>query len=99
MRPSASSCNPEGTYPRGVETLAPAPRAVPASFVLAEVLPLRWWYVVTLSIVAVAPISKWMSVPSVVAPVAVGTLVVIYAFQIRGAAKRLALLKWDRWPP
>jgi len=74
--------------------LAPAPRRVPATFVLAELLPFRWWYIWGLFMVAVTLIVIWIKQPIAFAVTAVMALVVIYAFQLFGAARRLTLLKW-----
>ena len=76
--------------------LAVPPRRVPVSFLLAELLPFRWWYIFLMFMVAVAPIVLWINTPAAVAPAAVLTLVVIYALQARGAITRRALLKWGR---
>jgi hypothetical protein len=76
------------------EQLAAAPRRVPASFLLAELLPFRWWYVWGLFMIAVAPIALWGAFPLAFPIVAVATLVAIYAYQIYGMSQRLALLKW-----
>jgi Protein of unknown function (DUF3060) len=78
------------------DRLAAAPRKVPIRFLLAEVLPFRWWYVWTLFMVAVAPIAVWINMPTVFAAVAVVTLVVIYGFQLRGTWTRMALLNWGQ---
>ena len=59
-------------------------------------LAFRWWYVFALLIVGVAPIALWMSVPLASSVVAVAALVSIYAFNVQGAAKRFALLKWGQ---
>ena len=75
-------------------TLAPGPRRVPATFVLAELLPFRWWYIWGLFMVGVALIAVWAAQPLAFAVTAVTALVVIYGFQLFGAARRLALLKW-----
>jgi hypothetical protein len=74
--------------------LAVPPRRVPSSFVLAEVLPFRWWYIWALFMVAIAPIALWFGVPLVFAVVAVAALVAIYVLQFRAATTRLNLLKW-----
>jgi hypothetical protein len=76
--------------------LAAAPRKVPASFRLAEVLPFRWWYVWVLFMLAVAPIVLWLAYPVAFAAVAVLALLAIYGFQFRAARTRLALLKWGQ---
>jgi hypothetical protein len=78
------------------DRLADAPRRIPFTFLLAEVLPFRWWFVFAMFMVAVAPIALWMEVPATVAPAAILTLVLLYAFQFTGARKRLALVKWGR---
>jgi hypothetical protein len=75
------------------ELTAP-PRRIPAKFVLAEILPFRWWYVWTLFMVAVTPIVVWIYASWAFAIAAPVTLLLIYAFQARGAATRLSLLKW-----
>jgi len=75
-------------------TLAPAPRRVPATFLLAELLPFRWWYIWGLFMVGVALIAVWAALPLAFTVTAVMALVVIYGFQIFGASRRLALLKW-----
>jgi cell division septum initiation protein DivIVA len=92
--------------PDAVEAAAPAdtrladpPRRLPVSFLLAELLPFRWWYIWTMFMVAVAPIVVWINTPAAVAPAAVLTLLAIYALQARGAITRRALLKWARWQP
>ncbi|MBV9091957.1 MAG: DUF3060 domain-containing protein [Mycobacteriaceae bacterium] len=74
--------------------LAPPPRRIPASFLLAEALSFRWWYVWTLFMVAVVPIAVWFGYPRAFALAAVLTLVAIYCVQLRSAAKRTALLRW-----
>lgn len=76
--------------------LALAPRRVPASFALAEMLPFRWWYVWVLFMVAITPIVLWHAVPAAFAPAAVLTLVGIQIFQLRRARTRRALLKWGQ---
>jgi DUF3060 family protein len=76
--------------------LAAAPRRVPGAFGLAEILPVRWWYIWTLFMVAVTPIAIWAQVPLAFTAAAVVTLVVIYGFQFRGPRTRIALLKWGQ---
>jgi hypothetical protein len=76
--------------------LAPAPRRVPLRFVLAEILPFRWWYVFFLFMVAIPPIIVWIMLPEVFLPAAVVSLLGIYGFHVRGASTRLALLKWGQ---
>lgn len=76
--------------------LSPAPRPVPAAFRLAELLPLRWWYLGTLLIVALPPIALWLQRPVAFAAVAVLTMAGIYAVQLCGARVRLGLLRWGR---
>jgi hypothetical protein len=76
--------------------LAEPPRRIPAVFYLAELLPFRWWYGFALFMVGGAAIALWMAVPLVFSVVAVLTLLGIYAFSFRGAAKRFALLKWGQ---
>jgi hypothetical protein len=76
------------------DRLAAAPRRVPASFVLAELLPFRWWYIWALFMIAVALIAIWAAVPLAFSITAVAALVLIYAYQLYGASQRLALLKW-----
>jgi hypothetical protein len=65
-------------------------------FRLAELLPFRWWNVWAMFMIAIAPVVIWMAVPAAFLPVAVLTLVVIYAVQFRNAARRLSLLKWGQ---
>lgn len=74
--------------------LAPAPRRVPGTFLVAELLPFRWWYIWGLFMVAVTPIALWAAAPKAFAIAAAMAVVVIYAFQLSGASRRLALLKW-----
>ncbi|GAB7067479.1 DUF3060 domain-containing protein [Mycobacterium hodleri] len=76
--------------------LADAPRPVPLRFVLAEVLPFRWWYVFTLFMVAIPPIIVWITSPRLLAPAALAAVILIYGLQFRTARKRLALLRWGR---
>lgn len=76
--------------------LATAPRRIPVSFLLAELLPFRWWYIFAMFLVAVAPIALWIGQPGTVAPAAVATLLLIYGYQFWTARKRLALLRWGR---
>lgn len=76
--------------------LADAPRRVPLSFLLAELLPFRWWYLFALFMVAIPPIIVWIMYPRLLAPAAVLALVLVYGLQFRTARKRLALLRWGR---
>ena len=76
--------------------LAPPPREVPKGFWVAELLPFRWWYVLTLFIVAVAPIALWIQLPTAFAAVAALSLAATYAVQLAGARTRIALLRWGR---
>ena len=76
--------------------LADAPRRIPVTFMLAELLPFRWWYVFAMFMVAVPPIIVWITNPQLLAPAAVATLVVIYGVQFWTARTRLALLEWGR---
>lgn len=76
--------------------LSPAPRRIPVTFWLAELLPLRWWYVWTLLVVGITPIALWVQLPRAFAVVAVLTLAAIYAVQLRGARTRLTLLRRGR---
>lgn len=84
------------TSPQGSTLLAEAPRRIPFRFLLAEVLPFRWWYLFAMFLVAIPPIIVWVMKPTVVLPAAVGVLVVIYGFQARATSTRLALLKWGQ---
>ena len=43
--------------------LADAPRRVPLRFVLAEMLPFRWWYLFALFMVAIPPMIVWLPQP------------------------------------
>lgn len=85
-----SSQEPDGA------ALAPAPRRVPFRFLLAELLPFRWWYLFAMFIVTIPPIIVWMMAPQFVLPAAILVLVVIYGIHIRGALTRIALLKWGQ---
>jgi hypothetical protein len=76
--------------------LADAPRGIPVSFMLAELLPFRWWYVFAMFMVAIPPIIVWITNPELLAPAAVATLVVIYGVQFWTARTRLSLLEWGR---
>ena len=76
--------------------LSDAPRRIPLAFVLADLLPFRWWYVFALFMVAVPPIALWITNPRLLGPAAVVTVLAIYAVQSRAARKRHALLKWGR---
>jgi hypothetical protein len=69
---------------------------VPVGFLLAELLPFRWWYVFAMFMVAIPPIIVWMWKPELVLPAAVVVLLVIYGFQFRSARNRMALLKWGQ---
>ncbi|TPG35157.1 DUF3060 domain-containing protein [Mycolicibacterium hodleri] len=83
--------------PAPVDTrLADAPRRIPARFLLAELLPFRWWYLVAFFAVAIPPIALWITNPEWLAPAAVAVLIVIYGYQFWTARKRLALLRWGR---
>jgi hypothetical protein len=57
---------------------------VPASFLLAELLPFRWWYLWAMFMIAVALIAIWAAAP--------------LAFSITAVAA-LVLLKWGRLRP
>jgi hypothetical protein len=74
--------------------LAAAPRRVPAVFLLAELLPFRWWYIWGLFMIAVAPIALWGAFPLAFTITALAAVVAIYGYQLYGATQRLALLKW-----
>jgi hypothetical protein len=74
--------------------LAAAPRRVPAAFLLAELLPFRWWYLWGMFMIAVALIAIWAAVPLAFSITAVAALALIYAYQLYGASQRFALLKW-----
>jgi hypothetical protein len=76
--------------------LALAPRRIPAVFLLVDMLRFRFWYVWAMFMVAVAPISLWISVPAAFAAAAVSTLVAIYAVNIVTARTRRELLKWGQ---
>ena len=85
------------THTTPVDTrLADAPRRVPLRFVLAEMLPFRWWYLFALFMVAIPPIIVWITNPRLLAPTAVAVLVAIYAVHLWTARRRLALLRWGR---
>jgi len=76
------------------DRLAAAPRRVPASFLLAELLPFRWWYLWGMFMIAVALIAVWGAFPLAFSITAVAALVLVYVYQFYGASQRLALLKW-----
>lgn len=96
-RAAAQRAHQRRTRPRQPDnSLVPPPRRVPAAFLLAELLPFRWWYVWTLFMVATAPIVVWIPVPRAFAVAAVLTLAGIYAFQLRGMRTRIGLLRWGR---
>lgn len=76
--------------------LADAPRRVPLRFVLAELLPFRWWYLFAIFMVAIPPIIVWITSPRLLAPAALATVILIYGLQFRTARKRLGLLRWGR---
>ena len=75
-------------------TLSAAPRAVPASFVVAEALPFRPSYLWILFFVGAAPIALWIARPLLFGVVGFGTVAAIYASRLRATKTRLALLKW-----
>jgi hypothetical protein len=85
----------EPSEPSGA-ALANAPRRVPFLFLLAELLPFRWWYLFAMFIVAIPPIIVWIMEPQLVLPAAILVLVAIYAIHTRGAFTRIALLKWGQ---
>ncbi|WP_163748766.1 DUF3060 domain-containing protein [Mycolicibacterium helvum] len=74
--------------------LAAAPRQVPAGFLLAELLPFRWWYLWGMFMIAVALIAVWAAAPLAFSITAVAALVLIYSYQLYGASRRLTLLRW-----
>ena len=76
--------------------LAPAPRRVPKRFLLAELLPFRWWYVFFLFMVAIPPIIVWIMLPAAFLPAAIVALLAVYGLHVRGAMTRCALLKWGQ---
>jgi hypothetical protein len=76
--------------------LAATPRKVPLRFLLAEILPFRWWYVFSLFLVAIPPIIVWIMLPAAFLPAAVLALLAIYGFHLHAARTRLALLKWGQ---
>ena len=74
--------------------LGAAPRAVPASFVVAEALPFRPSYLWILFFVGAAPIALWIARPLLFGVVGFVTVSAIYASRLRATRTRLALLKW-----
>src|SRR3954447_16674490 len=58
---SAFGTGVDATAPPPDTRLADPPRRVPFSFVLAELLPFRWWYVFALFMVAIPPIALWIT--------------------------------------
>ena len=87
---------PEQFWSASSSALAPAPRRIPFRFLLAEVLPFRWWYLFALFLIAIPPIIVWIMKPALFLPAAVLALVAIYAIHVRGAWTRFALLKWGQ---
>lgn len=76
-------------------TLAAAPRRVPFVFWLAELIPFRWPYVFTIVMVGIVAFSTLTWFFPVALPfVMVAAVAAVYAYQLAGAAKRMALLKW-----
>lgn len=76
--------------------LAHARRRVSIRFLLAELLPFRWWYLFALFMVSIPPIIVWIMAPALFLPATVLTLLAIYAIHVRGARTRLSLLKWGQ---
>ena len=76
--------------------LSSAPRRIPVRFLIAEVLPFRWWYLFAIFMVTVPAVIVWALEPKAAAPAAIATLALIYAWQLRGTRKRLALLRWGQ---
>jgi hypothetical protein len=76
--------------------LATAPRRVPIGFLLAELLPFRWWYLFAMFMVAIPPVIVWIMQPALFLPAAAIVLLAIYAFQFQRARARIALLKWGQ---
>jgi hypothetical protein len=87
------SYSPYGSYDTA---LATAPRKVPIGFLLAELLPFRWWYLFAMFMVAIPPIIVWIMAPALFLPAAVIVLLAIYGVQFRRARARIALLKWGQ---
>jgi hypothetical protein len=87
------SYSPSGSYRMA---LATAPRKVPIGFLLAELLPFRWWYLFAMFMVAIPPIIEWIMRPALFLPAAVIVLLAIYGIQFRRARTRIALLKWGQ---
>ena len=87
------SYSPSGSYGTA---LATAPRKVPIGFLLAELLPFRWWYLFAMFIVAIPPIIVWIMAPALFLPAAVIVLLAIYGIQFQRARTRIALLKWGQ---
>lgn len=65
-------------------------------FVLAELLPFRWWYLTVMFVVAVPAVIVWVMTPAAALPAAICTVVLIYAWQLRGTLTRLRLLRWGQ---
>lgn len=76
--------------------LSAAPRKVPGTFRLAELLPFQWSYLWILFFVGLAPIAVWLAHPVAFAVAAVITIAGIYASRFRTAMTRLTLLRWGR---
>ncbi len=76
--------------------LSAAPRRVPDTFRLAELLPFQWSYLWILFFVGLAPAVIWFAHPVLFAVAAAITLALIYASRFRATRTRLALLQWGR---
>jgi len=77
-----------------VETnLAPAPRRIPTSFLLAEMLPWSWWAAFVLLMMGTAPIAVWMMVPKVAPIAGLAAFAVLAVLHFRNTRKRFALLR------
>lgn len=65
-------------------------------FIVAELLPFRWWYLSAIFLVTIPGFIVWVTEPAFALPIAVVTLVLIYGWQLRGTRTRLQLLKWGQ---
>jgi hypothetical protein len=73
--------------------LAAAPRPVPFAFRVISI-PLSFWTLFALFMIAIAPIAVWILVPIAGVVVAIATFLIVVGMLLRKSAIRTALLKW-----
>jgi hypothetical protein len=83
----------KASVPGGGSNLAPAPRAVPASYRMI-VLSFSWWTLFTLLMISVAPIALWIAFPVSGVAVAAVAFVGVLVLMLRRSSLRNSLLKW-----